>query len=107
MLKGWSLVEGTLADKYGLSLRDIVTMSWRRFVVLYTYLFTSGALTRVSSDDAAASTPTTAQPQLTSGQAYDDINWDQLTGAEPADRHRKLSFSEFMDGSGLTRKVVD
>ncbi len=107
VLKGWALVEGTLADKYGFSLRDIVEMSWRRFVILYQYLFTSGALTRVSSDDAAASTPTTAQPQLTSGQAYDDINWDKLTGADPADRQRKVSFSEFMGGSGLTRKVVD
>ncbi len=106
VLKGWALVEGTMADKYGLSLRDIFEMSWRRFVVLYQYLFTSGALTRVSDNDAA-STPTPQQPQLSSGQAYDDINWDQLTNKPPADHVSKVSFSKFMEGSGLTRKVVD
>lgn len=105
MLKSWALVEGTLADKYGLSLQDIMNMSWRRFVVLYKYLFTSGALTRVESDDTAP-TPTTL-PALKGGMSYDKVDWNKLTNTAPADQVRERTFSEYMDGSGLTRKVVD
>lgn len=104
MLRSWALVEGTLADKYYLSLRDIITMSWRRFVVLYQYLFVSGALTHVNSDDTAQ-TPT-AEALLKGGRAYDDIDWNEFTNKPPADHVRKVSFSEFMDGSGIQRKIV-
>ena len=106
MLKGWALVEGTLADKYGLSLRDIVEMSWRRFVVLYQYLFTTGALTRVSADEGDSQTPATP-PTVKGGRAYDDVDWNALTGSTPADQSSKRSFSDFVDNAGLTRKVVD
>lgn len=104
MLKSWALVEGTLADKYDLSLRGIVEMSWRRFVVLYQYLFVSGALTHVNSDDTEP-TPT-AEDLLQGGRAYDDIDWNEFANKPPADHVRKVSFSEFMDSSGIQRKVV-
>ena len=105
VLKSWALVEGTLADKYDLSLRDIVTMSWRRFVVIYRYLFTSGALTHAKSNDDAQLPKAT--DLLEGGRAYDDVDWNKMANKSPADHVRKVTLSEFMDGSGLPKKVVE
>ncbi len=96
-------MEGSLAANYGLDLRDIWKMSWRRFSVLFRHLFTTGALTR--PDDEADTTPTT--DPVTGSERFDAVtDWNKLVGKPPPDQSNSVSFDDFMSRSGVQRKVV-
>lgn len=103
----WALVEGSMAEHYGLSLRDIWTMSWRRFRVLYEHLFVAGHLTRVDPSTGQTYTGPQGDPRPVNFQTFDPIDdWNRSVGRPPPEKKRRLSFDEFTQGFGIKKKVV-
>lgn len=103
----WPLVEGAMAEHYGLSLRDMWDMSWRRFRTLYEHLFVAGHLTRnVPKPDTYTGPqgdpkPTNFQPE------FDPIDdWNRLVGKSAPDQKRIISFDQFASNFGVKRKVI-
>ena len=101
----WALIEGSMSEHYGLSLRDILTMSWRRFRILYGHLFTAGHLTKIDSD---TNTGPVNQRDPKRKVQFDPIDdWNKLVGKPPPDTKRMISFDQFAKGSGIQRKIID
>lgn len=108
----WSLVEGAMAEHYGLGLRDMWDMSWRRFRTLYEHLFVAGHLTRRAPDDPDTYTGPQGDPrpvnfQQQDQQKFDPIDdWNRLTGRPAPDKKRIISFDQFASNFGVKRKVI-
>lgn len=99
----WALVEASMSEHYGLDLHGILTMSWRRFRVLYNHLFVAGHLTQSTPSDSAV------MPQSAGGKTpkFDPIDdWNRLAGVPAADKKVRMSFNEFSNNFGLKKKTV-
>lgn len=98
----WALIEGSMAEHYGLSSRDILTMSWRRFRILYRHLFTIGLL--VAKE---AATGTHNVPDPTRAVRFNPIDdWNNITGRPAPEKQKMMSFEQFTAGQGIERKIV-
>lgn len=103
----WALVEGSMAEHYGVSLHDIWRMSWRRFRTLYDHLFTAGHLTMNNPDQDTSSGPQ-ADPTPPGRQPkFDPIgDWNRIVGKAPPERARRITFDEFANNFGVKREVI-
>lgn len=98
----WALIEGSMAEHYGLSAKDILTMSWRRFRILYRHLFTIGLL--VSNEPA---TGVDNVPDPTRKVRFNPIDdWNNLTGRPAPNKQSTVSFDQFAKRQGIERKIV-
>ena len=86
VIASWKNVESSFAYHYGLTLHDIWTMSWRRFVVLFDALYPRKAVDDVADSD----------------DKFDVIkDWDKLSGAHTADKVTKsIGIDEYIARQG-------
>lgn len=100
----WALVEGSMSEHYGLSLHDILTMSWRRFRILYQHLFTAGHLTMSSPNTDGF----TQQSDPIRASKFDPIDdWNKLVGKAAPDKKSMMSFDQFAAGHGIQKRIID
>ena len=99
----WALVEASMSEHYGLDLHGILTMSWRRFRVLYNHLFVAGHLTQNTPDTHTGMT----QSAGNSTQKFDPIDdWNRLAGNPEPDKKIRMSFDQFSNSFGVKKKMV-
>lgn len=84
---------------FGLSLHDIMSMSWRRFRTLVRLLPPVQHESAGLEDMSEYVKPTPKEEQT-----FDVVNdFDKLAGREPATKVRRLTIDEFMGGAGNGR----
>lgn len=109
-LSQWAEIEAGMQTHYGLSATDIWTMSWRRFVVLFSAIFSW-------NDPDEGDVPTTVGHQPdgkyrsnyqkavheargASGEIARSFDWDAALGRAPADSREILTVAEMKTRMG-------
>jgi hypothetical protein len=94
----WALIEGSMAEHYGLTAHDIFTMSWRRFRILYRHLFTIGLLV----ENPAVSDGQFPNPE--EKVRFHPINdWNKLAGRTAPEKQSMISFDQYAKREGVGR----
>lgn len=99
----WGVVEGTMRERYGTTVRDLFEMPWREFRTLFESLVRMGILTfnDGSSDDDEDDAPAADDSK------FDVVkDWNAMLGKTDVVPKKATSLEDFMGRHSMRKRVL-